>query len=116
MNKVLTALISGIMLLALATTAHSHDVVGLNGKPVNTHQHVWRQQAYGKDYRQGHSVNSPQGSITTWSPNTYRGYNAGSAVRFARPVPITEKPKAGDSTPAFKSASQIKYGQRSQRE
>lgn len=115
MNKALITLVSGIMLLAFATTARSHDVVDVNGKPIGTHKHVWQQQAYGKDYRQGHSVNGPQGSITTWAPNTYRGYNAGSAVRFARPVPISERPKAGDNIPALKSGSKITYGQRNQR-
>ena len=113
MNKALIALVSAMMLLVIAPVARSHDIVGVNGKPINTHQHVWRQQAYGKDYRQGHSVAGPRGSITTWSPNTYRGYNAGSSVRFARPVPISQRPKAGDNIPNMKSAGS--YGSASRR-
>jgi len=116
MNKALIALVSAMMLLVIAPAARSHDIVGVNGKPINTHQHVWRQQAYGKDYRQGHSVAGPRGSITTWSPNTYRGYNAGSAVRFARPVPLSQRPKAGDNTPILKSGSSTTYGSRNQRD
>jgi len=55
MNKILITLVSGMILLAFSTTARSHDVVDANGRPSTTHKHVWRQQAYGKDYRQGHS-------------------------------------------------------------
>jgi hypothetical protein len=105
MNKALIALICGMTLMAVTTTARSHDVVDSNGRPSNTHKHVWRQQAYGKDYRQGHSVAGPQGSITTWSPSTYKGYKAGSSVRFARPVPITQRPKSGGNIPNMKSGS-----------
>ena len=105
MKKAIITIVSGMMLLAFTTTARSHDVVDSNGRPVNTHKHVWRQQTYGKDYRQGHSVQGRQGSITTWSPNTYRGYNAGSSVRFARPVPISQRPKAGENIPAMKSGN-----------
>jgi len=113
MNKILITLVSGMILLAFSTTARSHDVVDANGRPSTTHKHVWRQQAYGKDYRQGHSVDGQRGSITTWSPNTYRGYNAGSSVRFARPVPISQRPKAGDNVPNMKSAGS--YGSASRR-
>jgi hypothetical protein len=114
MNRILIALVSAMILLAFTSTVRAHDIVDSNGKPVSTHKHVWRQQIYGKDYRQGHSVNGQRGSITTWSPNTYRGYNAGSSVRFARPVPITKRPKAGDNIPTMKSSGS--YGSASRRQ
>jgi hypothetical protein len=101
-----------LMLLPFCTSVRAHNLVDSNGRPVATHKHVWRQQTYGKDYRQGHAVDGPRGSITIWSPKTYRGYNAGSAVRFARPVPISQRPKAGDNTPAIKSASPYQGGNR----
>ena len=116
MNKLLVTLICVIMLPAIATDARAHDVVDSDGKPLNTHQHVWRQQAYGMDYRQGHSVSSHRGSITTWSPNTYRGYNAGRSVKFARPVPMTARPGSGYHAPLIKSQSRQNYGQSSQRD
>jgi len=114
MNKALIALICGMTLMAVSTTVRSHDVVDSNGRPSNTHKHVWRQQSYGRDYRQGHSVNGSRGSITTWSPSTYRGYNAGSSVRFARPVPLSQRPKAGENIPNVKSGGG--YGSASRRQ
>jgi hypothetical protein len=90
MRKTIIALVSGTVLLIFGTEARSHDVVNAQGKPVNTHEHVWKQQEYGKDYRQGHSVNGPQGDITIFSPNTYQGYTSGNSVRFARPEPYTK--------------------------
>ena len=106
MRKTIIALISGTVLLISATEARSHDVVNAQGKPINTHQHVWQQQAYGKDYRQGHSVNGPQGDITIISPNTYRGYGSGNSVRFARPEPYTKPIGDQANTPELKTKAQ----------
>jgi hypothetical protein len=114
MKKVLITMVSGMMLLAFSTMARSHDVVDSNGRPSNTHKHVWRQQTYGKDYRQGHSVEMPRANIKIWSPNTYRGYNAGSSVRFARPAPLSQRPNAGDNIPNMKSGGS--YGSSSRRQ
>lgn len=111
MNKALITTVCGLTLLAFAQTVRPHDIVDSNGRPVNTHEHVWRQQSYGRDYRQGHSVSGPSGNITIWSPNTYRGYSAGSSVRFARPTRLSQRPEAGDNTPAMKSATH--HGSRS---
>ena len=110
MNKTVIIFASAVFLLFCAAPAGAHDVVSSNGKPVSTHQHVWRQQHYGSDYRQGHSVNNAQGSITIWSPNTYAGYNAGSSVRFARPSPISKKSKISDHAPKLKTATGSTYG------
>jgi hypothetical protein len=76
-------LIAGLILLACSAGVPAHQVTG------GTHEHVWRQSDYGKDYRPGHSVNGPQGSITIWSPTTYNAYGAGKSVHFARPVPYS---------------------------
>ncbi len=110
MSRLLITLACGLILLASTAPAWSHELVDVNGKPISTHEHVWRQQEYGTDYRQGHSVNNAQGNITVWSPNTYRGYNAGSTVRFARPVPMTGKSSAKDHTPNMNSTSESTYG------
>ena len=76
-------LIAGLIMLACSTGVPAHQVTG------GTHEHVWRQTDYGKDYRPGHSVNGPQGSITIWSPTTYNAYGAGKSVHLARPVPYS---------------------------
>jgi len=94
----------------LSFPASAHDLVDSNGKLITTHQHVWRQQNYGQDYRQGHSVNNSLGSITIWSPNTYNPYKAGSGIRFARPPIQTAKPKVSDTIPQVKIPSQSRYG------
>jgi len=110
MYKRMISLFSGVALLAFSFPLSSHELVDINGKPVNSHQHVWRQQEYGSDYRQGHSVDNAQGSITVWSPNTYQGYKAGSSVKFARPVPYTKASKADDHRPEVKRSYQQKNG------
>jgi hypothetical protein len=74
-----SVLFAGLTLLVCSTVLQAHQVADGN------HQHVWRQTAYGSDYRPGHSVNSPAGSITIWSPATLNKYGAGKSVRFARP-------------------------------
>ena len=105
MNTKLTTLFAALILLLCAPPVRSHDVVGVNGQPITTHSHVWRQQQYGTDYRQGHSVSNSQGSITIWSPNTYKAYNAGSSVRFAKPNAYLKQSVLTDHTPNLKSAS-----------
>lgn len=80
-----SVLITGLIMLACSTWLPAHQVTG------GTHEHVWRQTEYGKDYRPGHSVNSPRGSITIWSPTTYNAYGAGKSVHFARPVPYSQQ-------------------------
>lgn len=110
MNKLVIIHACASLLLFFAAPTLAHDVVSTNGKAVSTHQHVWRQQEYGTDNRQGHSVNNAYGSITIWSPNTYAGYNAGRSVRFARPVPITKKSKVSDHAPKVKKTTGSTYG------
>lgn len=70
---------AGLMLLVGSTVLQAHQIAG------GTHQHVWRPTAYGQDYRPGHSVNDPTGSITIWSPATLNEYGASHSVHFARP-------------------------------
>jgi hypothetical protein len=65
--------------------AAAHDTPNLE------HSHAFQKTGYGT-YRQGHSVNGPQGSIIIWSPRPYTGYQNGPAVKFARPQPITRAP------------------------
>lgn len=74
----------------------AHEVQGI------THSHAFKQTDYGQ-YRVGHSVTSPLGSIIIWSPQTYSGYQAGKTVKFARPKPITKAP----SGPTAVSRSQV---------
>jgi hypothetical protein len=109
MNRKFISLFFGMILLSFAWPVQSHELVDINGRPVSTHQHVWRQQEYGTDYRQGHSVDGSQGSITVWSPNTYQGYKAGSSVRFARPVPYTKRSKVEDHRPDLNQSSRQSY-------
>jgi hypothetical protein len=110
MKRLFSTLVCAVFFLLSAAPLWSHELVGVNGQVISTHQHVWRQQEYGSDYRQGHSVNNAQGSITIWSPNTYQGYNAGSAVRFARPELHTQRSKVQDHKPNIKSTSPNVYG------
>ena len=78
-------LYAGLILLACSSVIQAHQVAG------GTHEHVWRQQDYGKDFRQGHSVNGSAGSITIWSPTTHNKFGASNPVRFARPAPIARQ-------------------------
>lgn len=71
--------------LAVSGFAPAHDV------PNMEHTHAFKQTGYGT-YRQGHSVNGPQGSITIYSPRTYGSYSSAPPVNFARPKPITRPP------------------------
>ena len=72
-------LCAGLFLLACSTVVQAHQVAG------GTHKHVWRPTTYGSDYRPGHSVNSPAGSITIWSPAALNEYGADNSVNFAHP-------------------------------
>ena len=110
MKKILIPVIFSLVFPVFAGPVFAHDLVDSNGRPVTTHTHVWRQQPYGKDYRQGHSVNNDLGNIVIWSPNTYQGYKAGANVRFARPAPLTTQPKVGANIPQIQSASRPVYG------
>jgi hypothetical protein len=95
MNRlILLSLAIGLWLLT--GTAFAHDV------PNMEHTHAFKQTGYGT-YRQGHSVNGPQGSIIIWSPRTYTGYQSAPSVRFARPEPITRAP--GSAIPNSKTTS-----------
>ena len=97
-------LCSGLILLVGSTVLQAHQVAG------GTHQHVWRPTTYGKDYRPGHSVNGPQGSITIWSPATLNQYGANHSVRFARPVPYHKqsgKQSANQSSQQVQNQSNI---------
>jgi hypothetical protein len=80
-----SVLCAGLILLACSTVLQAHQVAG------GTHQHVWRPTAYGKDYRPGHSVNGPTGSITIWSPAALNEYGASNSVQFAHPVPYNKQ-------------------------
>lgn len=77
-----SVLYAGLILLLGSTVLQAHQ------STVGNHQHVWRPTTYGKDYRPGHSVNGPTGSITIWSPAAFTGYGANNSVHFARPVPL----------------------------
>lgn len=100
-------LCAGLMLLAGSTVLQAHDVAG------GTHQHVWRPTAYGKDYRPGHSANTPTGSITIWAPAALNEYGANNAVQFARPEPY-RKQSPKQSPNQVQSHSNIPGSDRSQ--
>lgn len=72
-------------LLSAAASAVAHDA------PDFDHSHAFQQSDSGV-WRQGHSVNGEQGTITIWSPRSYDGYQKTPPVRFARPRPITRPP------------------------
>ena len=96
-------------LVALAGFAapqlHAHEV------PNMEHTHAFEQSGYGK-YREGHYVNGPQGSIIIWSHRTHSGYQGGSQVRFARPVPISKAPGSPQKESRAESDPSIKYGKK----
>jgi hypothetical protein len=97
---------AAVLALAAATaagTAVAHDT------PNMEHTHAFKQTGYGQ-YRQGHSVNGPYGSITIYSPRTYNAYQGAPPVEFARPEPITTPP----GTPAAQTRAErnpvLEYG------
>jgi hypothetical protein len=69
----------------LATPLSAHEVANFE------HTHAFEQTGYGH-YRQGHSVNGPQGSIIIWSAQPKNSTNGKAPVDFARPSPITRPP------------------------
>jgi hypothetical protein len=83
----------------------AHDVTNM------AHTHAFKQTGYGT-YRQGHSVNGPNGSIIIYSARPYTGYQSSPNVKFARPEPITRAP--GSVIPNSKIASDPaqNYGKR----
>ncbi len=95
-----SVLYAGLMLLVGSTVVQAHEVAG------GTHQHVWRPTTYGSDYRPGHSVNSPAGSITIWAPAALNEYGANNSVRFARPAAYGKQP-AKQSSNQVQSQSNI---------
>jgi hypothetical protein len=80
-----SVLCAGLILLLCSTVLQAHQVASGN------HQHVWRPTTYGKDYRPGHSVNGPTGSITIWSPAAFNKYGASNSVQFAHPAPFDKQ-------------------------
>jgi hypothetical protein len=99
--------IVAVVLLACQAVpaAQAHEV------PNMEHSHAFEQNGYGS-YRQGHYVNGPQGSIIIWSPRTYTGYQNGSAVRFARPTPITRAPGTPLKKRRADSDPSLEYGKK----
>lgn len=85
--------------------AWSHDV------PNMTHSHAFQQTGYGT-WRQGHYVNGQQGSIIVWSPRNYTGYQAGAAVKFARPKPMNRAPRQPVAKTQSQSNPAITYGKK----
>ena len=81
---------TAVTAMLVSGLAAAHDV------PNMEHTHAFKQTGYGT-YRQGHSVNGPNGSIIIYSPRTYTGYQNAPGVRFARPKPISQPP--GTTTP-----------------
>lgn len=80
-----SVLCAGLILLVSSTVLQAHQVAGGN------HQHVWRPTTYGKDYRPGHSVTGPTGSIIIWSPAAFNKYGASNPVQFAHPAPFNRQ-------------------------
>jgi hypothetical protein len=102
--------ITGFILAALMVSAQAvqaHEV------PNISHTHAFKSAGYGK-YRQGHSVNGPQGSIIIWSAQPKTGYQNQQTVRFARPKPITKAPASPSVKPAIPSTSTTRYGKEKQ--
>ena len=102
-----SVLCAGLILLVCSTVVQAHEVAGGN------HQHVWRPTTYGSDYRPGHSVNSPAGSITIWAPAAHNAYGANNAVRFARPAAYGRQ-TAKQSSNQVQSPSNIPKSNRAQ--
>jgi hypothetical protein len=95
-------LIAGVALLAAGPLA-AHDVPNIK------HTHAFEQTGYGT-YRQGHSVNGPQGSILIWSARPQGTYSAGDAVKFARPQPMTKAPTKPFQRPGIQVKPADDYG------
>lgn len=105
--KSVTTVIVLALLMVTATAARAHEV------PNIPHTHAFKSAGYGK-YREGHSVNGPQGSIIIWSAEPKTGYQPRQTVRFARPQPITKAPASPTVKPAIPSTSPTRYGKEKQ--
>ena len=102
MNNAYKALFAGMLSIVFSAPAlFAHDVPNIE------HSHAFRQTGYGQ-YRQGHSVNGPQGSIVIWSAQPWNGYKPGPAVRFPRPRPITRTPSPQVAKPASGMTPEIR--------
>jgi hypothetical protein len=100
-SGVLLSIAAGLSLFACQVQAH--DV------PNMEHSHAFEQTGYGQ-YRQGHYVNGPQGSIIIWSAKPKYSTNGADNVRFARPEPITKAPTQPFSRPDVKIKKSGNYG------
>ena len=97
---------AAVFALAVSTaagTAVAHDTPNMD------HTHAFKQTGYGQ-YRQGHSVNGPYGSITIYSPRTYSGFQSAPTVEFARPEPITRAPGATAAQTTAVRNPAVSYG------
>ena len=94
-----SVLCSGLLLLLGSSVIQAHQVGS------GTHSHVFRPTNYGQDYRPGHSVNGPTGSITIWSPATLNQYGSTKSVRFARPAPYAKNSTTQSSTQSANQSS-----------
>jgi hypothetical protein len=93
MNAAHKTLFAGVLSMVFLGTALAHETPGIS------HSHAFKQSSYGV-YRQGHSVNNRNGSITIWSAKPHTGYKPGEPVRFARPQPMTTPPATIQGKPA----------------
>ena len=100
--KLSRTIMASVLLIIFSAPAWSHEVKNIE------HSHAFQKKDYG-EYRQGHYVNGPQGSIILWSPKTVNSTQGGRAVDFARPSPITRAPGAPNATKS-QARSEIKYG------
>jgi len=91
-----------LVLFLISFPVWSHEVKNIE------HSHAFQKAGYG-EYRQGHYVNGPQGSIIVWSPRTVNSRQASSKVDFARPSAITKAPGTPNATKS-KARSEIQYG------
>jgi hypothetical protein len=103
-------MMAGAAVFALAAstaagTALAHDTPNMD------HTHAFKQTGYGQ-YRQGHSVNGPYGSITIYSPRTYSEFQSAPAVGFARPEPITSAPGAPAAQTRAVRNPAVDYGEK----
>lgn len=93
----------------MASTAGAHEVPNID------HTHAFEQTGYGQ-YRQGHSVNGPQGSIIIWSPRPHNSTNGSASVEFARPSPITRAPGQSFKRSESKADRAADYGKESRKD
>jgi hypothetical protein len=100
--KLSRTIMASALLIVFSAPAWSHEVKNID------HSHAFQKKGYG-EYRQGHYVNGPQGSIILWSPKTVNSTQGNRTVDFARPSPIIRAPGAPNATKS-QARSEIKYG------